>query len=144
MDSSIVTNPGDVVLVKVGKEQKDGFYIKIIDVTADQAKKNWWAVKFYPLVLTPNFQLPSVMWLLDDEHIRGGAFTINNVPYQLFSLTFLTEDVKETLEPMTDTCEYKSKETIVAEFKKNGLTLVQGGLAKKRAEEIKKLFNGLE
>ncbi len=85
MDNSVITNNGEIVLVKVNKVQ--GFYIKIIDVTPDY-KPGWWNVKFYPLVPTKDFKLRETVWKLDNQQIRGEEFTMGGIPHQLLKVEY--------------------------------------------------------
>lgn len=86
MDDSIITNDGEIVLVKINKVQ--GIYIKIINVTLDPLKKGWWMVKFYPLIPTKDFKLREAVWKLDEQQIRGEEFTMNGIPHQLFKADY--------------------------------------------------------
>lgn len=87
MDETVITNPGDIILIRMGKPATSGFYAKIIDVTADH-KRGWWQVRFNPLVMTSDFKLIELMWKLDNDQIRGQEFTMNQVPHQLFKVEF--------------------------------------------------------
>lgn len=84
MDDTIITNPGDVILIKLGKDKQKGFYACITNVTADIYKRGWWSVRFFPFVLAPDSKLHEVEWKLDDQQIRGEEFTIDNHVYQMF------------------------------------------------------------
>jgi hypothetical protein len=95
MDESIITNPGDIILIKIGKEKQLGFYARVIDVVADKFKRNFWVVRFYPFVPTENFKLITMSWKLDDDQIRGQEFTMNDVPHQLFKVKFPEDEVIE-------------------------------------------------
>ena len=95
MDDTIITNPGDIILIKIGKEKQLGFYAKVIDVVADKFKRNFWVVRFYPFVPTENFKLITMSWKLDDDQIRGQEFTMNGVPHQLFKVKFPEDEVIE-------------------------------------------------
>lgn len=95
MDNTIITNPGEIILIKIGKEKQLGFYAKVIDVIADKFKRNFWVVKFYPFVPTPDFKLVVMSWLLDDDQIRGQEFTMDGIPHQLFKVKFPEGEVIE-------------------------------------------------
>lgn len=86
MDNSVITNPEDIILIRVNRAQD--FYAKIIDVTVDSYKKGWWNVRFYPLVPTKDFKLREAIWKLDDQQIRGEEFTMNGIPHQLFKVEY--------------------------------------------------------
>jgi hypothetical protein len=53
-------------------------FVRINHMWPDE-KKGWWKVNFNRL------QIPLVMatWILDENQIRGGEFTMNNVPIRL-------------------------------------------------------------
>ena len=95
MDESIITNPGDIILIKIGKEKQLGFYAKVIDVVADKFKRNFWVVRFHPFVPTEDFKIITMSWKLDDDQIRGQEFTMNDVPHQLFKVKFPEDEVIE-------------------------------------------------
>lgn len=88
LDITIIANPGEIILIKVGKEKQQGFYAKVIDVTADKIKRGFWVVTFYPLIPTKDFKLMELSWILDDQQIRGQEYTMNDVPHQLFRIEF--------------------------------------------------------
>lgn len=85
MDETIITNPNEIILVKINKVQ--GFYAYIVDIVAD-IKPDWWQIKMCPLVITSDFKLPEITWKLDSQHIRGSEFTMKGVPHQLFKVDF--------------------------------------------------------
>jgi len=110
MDDSIIANPGEIVLVKVNNSTTHSFYIKIESVTAD-AKRGWWNVEFYPLIVTPNFKVIKANWILDDSQIRGEEFTMGEISHQLVPVETLNKDI-----PIQQ--KYTGKPT---------LTLIKGG-----------------
>lgn len=69
----------DLVLVHV--DNKPGFYARIEDISPDM-KKGWWVVKL--LVLT--FPLQEYNWILDENQIEGGAYTMGGTPMRLEKL----------------------------------------------------------
>lgn len=86
MDSSIIANPKEVILIKVNRSQ--GFYAYVVDIISDM-KPGWWQVKLCPLIPTSDFKPPVIDWKLDDQQIRGSEFTMNNgIPHQLFKVEF--------------------------------------------------------
>jgi len=90
MDESIITNPGEIILVKIGKEKQDGFYARVNNIITDH-KPGWWIVNFSPLIPTKDFKLIEVKWILDNQQIRGQEFTMGKEPeiyYQLFKVEF--------------------------------------------------------
>jgi hypothetical protein len=95
MDDTIITNSGDIILIKIGKEKQLGFYAKVIDVVADKFKQGFWVVRFCPLVSTKDFKLIELSWKLDDQQIRGEEYTMNGVPHQLFKVEFPEESIHE-------------------------------------------------
>ena len=95
IDTSIIVNPGDIILIKIGKEKQLGFYAKVIDVVADKFKRNFWVVRFHPFVPTEDFKIITMAWKLDDDQIRGQEFTMNDVPHQLFKVKFPEDEVIE-------------------------------------------------
>jgi len=66
----------DLVLVHL--DRQPAFYARINDITPD-VKRGWHQVEL--LVLT----LPSqtMLWILDDHHLRGEEFTMGGRPVQL-------------------------------------------------------------
>jgi len=95
MDNTIIVNPGDIILIKIGKEKQLGSYVKIIDVVADKFKQNFWIVRFHPFVPTEDFKIITMAWKLDDDQIRGQEFTLNGVPHQLFKVKFPEDEITE-------------------------------------------------
>ncbi len=95
MDETIITNPGETILVKIGKEKQLGFYARVIDVVADKFKRGFWVVRFYPFVPTKDFKLIEMSWKLDDQQIRGEEYTMNDVPHRLFKVEFPEDEVIE-------------------------------------------------
>ncbi|MCL2760050.1 MAG: hypothetical protein FWD70_00160 [Desulfuromonadales bacterium] len=69
----------DLVLVHI--DNKPGFYARIEDITPDM-KKGWWQVRL--LVLT--FPLQVYTWILDEDQIDGGDFTMGGTPVQIEKL----------------------------------------------------------
>jgi hypothetical protein len=99
MDNTIITNPGDVVLLKIqNKEKQIGYYIKIIDVVADAYKKLWWSVNFCILTPTEDFKLIIRTLILDDNQIRGQSFTVNGVFHQLCKVEFPEKESYEKIQ----------------------------------------------
>lgn len=76
--------PGQVVLVHI--EDQPGFFALIEGIEPDR-KKGWWQMTFVVLALP----LKRMTWVLDDEQLRGQAFTMNQVPIQIKQLE-LPED----------------------------------------------------
>ena len=110
MDNTIITNPGDIILIKIGKEKQLGFYAKVIDVVADKFKRGFWVVRFYPFVPTENMKLTIMPWQLDNDQIRGQEFTMNGVPHQLFKVEF-PECKEDEPEEKNDSRELKNTKT---------------------------------
>ena len=67
---------GELVLIHI--ENKPALYARVEKITAD-VKPNWWQVKF--LMLTIPLQV--VTWIIDDEQIRGGDFTMGGTPIRI-------------------------------------------------------------
>lgn len=93
MDDTIITNPNEIMLVKVNKTH--GFYAYVVDVEAD-IKPGWWQIKMCPLIPTADFKLPEVIWKLDSNQIRGLEFTMNDIPHQLFKVDFPKTDKNDS------------------------------------------------
>lgn len=91
MDNTIIVNPGELTLVKVGKNSPNCFYALVKDIVADQKKHGWWVATFYPLVPTKDFKLNEISWILDSQQIRGESFTMGGIEYQFCKLEFLGE-----------------------------------------------------
>jgi hypothetical protein len=66
----------DVVLVYV--ENNPGFFARVEDIVADR-KPGWWQVRLLPLI-PDNKDLQTMVWILDDDQIRGADFTMQSVP----------------------------------------------------------------
>ena len=95
MDESIITNPGDIILIKIGKEKLQGFYARVNNISADH-KPGWWKIKITPFVPTKDFKLVEMEWKLDNDQIRGQEFTMNGgIPHQLFKVKFLEDEIIE-------------------------------------------------
>ena len=67
---------GEVLLVFFQNEP--AFFIRIENILADK-KRGWWHVQFITLTLPIN----EMSWILKDDHIRGGEFTMQNNPVHL-------------------------------------------------------------
>jgi hypothetical protein len=68
--------PGEVLLVHF--QEKPAFYIRI-DQLAPDRKKGWWQVNFTALTLPSEH----IVWLLDNDQIRGADFTMQGNPIRL-------------------------------------------------------------
>jgi hypothetical protein len=99
MDTSVIALPGEIMLVKVGKENQNGFYALIKDILPDPKRKGWWIVKFYPFIPSPTFKLVETFWILDNQQIRGYEFTMDEVTYKLCKIEFQeSERISEPIE----------------------------------------------
>jgi hypothetical protein len=67
---------GEVILVYIDNEP--AFFARVEKIAPDQ-KKNWWQMTFLML----SIPLKTMTWILDDEQMRGQAFTMNSVPMQI-------------------------------------------------------------
>ena len=59
-------------------QEEPTFYIRIENILADK-KRGWWHVQFITLTLPTN----EMSWILSDDHLRGGEFTMQNNPVRL-------------------------------------------------------------
>lgn len=89
MDKTIITNPNEIILVKIDKTK--AFYAYVVNVIED-IKPGWWQVKFCPLIMTSDFKLSEVVWKLDNQQIRGQEFTMNSISHQLFKVDLPKND----------------------------------------------------
>ena len=67
---------GEVLLVFFQNEP--AFFIRIENILADK-KRGWWHVQFITLTLPIN----EMSWILNNDHIRGGEFTMQDNPVHL-------------------------------------------------------------
>ncbi|OQX87513.1 hypothetical protein B6D60_03740 [candidate division KSB1 bacterium 4484_87] len=92
----------DLVLIYI--ENKPSLFARVEKIYAD-VKPNWWRVKL--LVL----QVPVFVttWILDNDQIRGGDFTINGVPMRVELVKVPEEQVDPVKEqPASDTKKKKN------------------------------------
>jgi hypothetical protein len=68
--------PGDLALVHV--EHKPAFFSRVESIDPDH-KRGWWRVK----LLVLNLPLKVATWVLDNDQICGGDFTMGGVPVRL-------------------------------------------------------------
>lgn len=80
MDNSVVTIPGNIILII--SNQKEGIYAYVDDIAPD-SKPGWWRITFQILLPTPDFKPIKKMWILDDQQIRGQEFTMGGIKHQL-------------------------------------------------------------
>jgi len=74
---AIVEN--DLILIHV--QHNPGFFARVEEIVADR-KPGWWQVRLLPLSLD-NLEFQSIVWLLDDQQIRGEEFTMQTVPMRI-------------------------------------------------------------
>jgi len=67
---------GEVILIYI--QEEPAFFARVEEVTAD-VKKGWWRMTFTIL----SIPLDTQSWLLDDDQMRGQAFTMNKVPVRI-------------------------------------------------------------
>lgn len=65
-------------LVVVHLDRQPAFYARINEITPD-VKRGWHQVELLILTLPPR----TVVWILDDHHLRGDEFTMGGRPVQL-------------------------------------------------------------
>ncbi len=94
-------NPGEVLLVYV--QEKPAFYIRIDQLVPDR-KKGWWQVHFTALTL-PSEHL---VWLLDNDQIRGADFTMQGNPIRLDRVSAQTRS-SETKTEKPPSSQHKSR-----------------------------------
>lgn len=68
--------PNDIVLVHI--ENQPAFFARVERIDPDY-KRGWWHVKFFVLALP----MQVITWIIDDEQIRGGDFTMGGVPMRI-------------------------------------------------------------
>ncbi|MBN1153462.1 hypothetical protein JXB12_00930 [candidate division KSB1 bacterium] len=73
--SALIVN--DVVLVYI--EKQPAFFARVEKISPD-SKKGWWQITFLILHLP----LRTVTWILDDDQIRGLAFTMGGAEVQIY------------------------------------------------------------
>lgn len=71
-----MTTINDLVLVYL--DHKPGFYARIEDINPD-VKKGWYQVELLVLTLPPQ----TLVWILEEGHIRGKEFTMGGRPVRL-------------------------------------------------------------
>lgn len=69
----------DLVLVYL--ERKPAFYARIDDIQPD-VKKGWYQVELLVLTLPPQ----NVVWILQEEHLRGEEFTMGGQPVKILAV----------------------------------------------------------
>ncbi|MBI4772833.1 MAG: hypothetical protein HY788_01410 [Deltaproteobacteria bacterium] len=74
---AIVEN--DLILIHV--QHNPGFFARVEEIVADR-KPGWWQVRILPLSLD-NSEFQSIVWILDDQQIRGEEFTMQSVPMRI-------------------------------------------------------------
>ncbi len=89
VEKHVALMPGDLALVHV--EDKPAFFTRIEDIEPDR-KRGWWQVK----LLVLNLPLKVVTWILDNDQIRGGDFTMGGVPVRLEKIIAPSEPPAET------------------------------------------------
>jgi hypothetical protein len=67
---------GEVLLFHFS--EKPGFFARIEDIQSDR-KKGWWQFSF--LVLS--IPLQKMTWILDNDQMRGGDFTMSGEPIRI-------------------------------------------------------------
>lgn len=70
------TKPGDVVLI-YHRDKPQG-YARVEEITAD-VKPGWWQIRL-KLLTVP---LQEITWILRDEYIDGGEFTMGGEPLRM-------------------------------------------------------------
>jgi len=89
LEKHVALLPGDLALVHV--ENKPAFFTRIEDIEPDR-KRGWWQVK----LLVLNLPLKVVTWILDNDQIHGGDFTMGGVPVRLEKIIVPSEPPAET------------------------------------------------
>ncbi len=68
-------------LVLVHMDRKPAFYARIEDIQPD-VKRGWYQVELLILSLPPQ----TVVWILEEAHLKGGEFTMGGRPVKLEAL----------------------------------------------------------
>ncbi len=90
----------EIVLIHI--EEKPAFYARVEKISAD-FKPKWWRVKFFMLTIPPKV----TTWIIDDDQIRGGEFTMGGTPIRIEKV-----EVPEEIKPEEEKEEsVKPKET---------------------------------
>ena len=76
---------GEVLLVYFNEQP--AMYVRIESVRPDR-KKHWWQITLLLLV----FPSTQMTWILDDEQMRGAAFTMQQQPIRLERVPFVELD----------------------------------------------------
>jgi hypothetical protein len=87
-----MSNINDLVLVYL--DHKPAFYARIDDINPD-VKKGWYQVEFYVLTLPPQ----TLVWILEEDHIRGAEFTMGGRPVRLAPVPPKSEPQPDTPGP---------------------------------------------
>ena len=88
MDKTIITNPGELAFLKIGKKEAQSKHmIRFTNIIADK-KPGWWIVSFV------DYGSQETTWILDDDHIRGREFQMgpNNIPHQFCKIVVHHKD----------------------------------------------------
>ncbi len=67
---------GEVLLIHFNEQPS--FFVRVERIEADH-KKGWW--RLHMLILT--IPLQNMVWILDDEQMRGAAFTMQGHPVRI-------------------------------------------------------------
>jgi hypothetical protein len=69
----------DLLLVYV--DHKPGFFARVEEILPD-VKPSWWRIRLLPLGLD-NLDYKTMVWILDEEQIRGAEYTMSGIPMRL-------------------------------------------------------------
>jgi hypothetical protein len=67
---------GEVILIHY--RDNPSFFARVENVKADR-KKGWWQISFLILIIPPK----KMTWILDDDQMRGGDFTMGGNPIRI-------------------------------------------------------------
>ncbi len=87
-----MSNINDLVLVYL--DHQPAFYARIDDINPD-VKKGWYQVELLVLTLPPQ----TLVWILEEAHIRGEEFTMGGRPVRLAPVPPKFEPKPETPDP---------------------------------------------
>ncbi len=74
----------DVILVHI--DHKPGFFARVEEIETD-SKPGWWQVRLLPLGMD-NLEYNTLVWILDDDQIRGGAYTMSGISMRIERVPF--------------------------------------------------------
>jgi len=98
MEESRAIVENDLILVHV--QHNPGFFARVEEIVTDR-KPGWWQVRLLPLSLD-NLEFQNIVWILDDQQIRGEEFTMQSVPMRIQKIEPYAHRVPDKPKPEKD------------------------------------------